>query len=82
MPKNKIKNKDSDKLINQIAKILNVTPKVLIKKNDFSKFDEWDSLKHLEIITQIEKTKNNKLKKVKNLSEITSLKKILSLIKD
>ena len=82
MPKNKIKNKDSDKLINQIAKILNVTPKVLIKKNNFSKFDEWDSLKHLEIITQIEKTKNNKLKKVKNLSEITSLKKILSLIKD
>ncbi len=82
MPKNKIKNKDSDKLINQIAKILNVTPKVLIKKNDFSKFDEWDSLKHLEIITQIEKTKNNNLKKVKNLSEITSLKKILSLIKD
>tara|TARA_B100001173_G_C15881821_1_gene501794 strand:+ start:53 stop:301 length:249 start_codon:yes stop_codon:yes gene_type:complete len=82
VPKNKIKNKDSDKLINQIAKILNVTPKVLIKKNDFSKFDEWDSLKHLEIITQIEKTKNNKLKKVKNLSEITSLKKILSLIKD
>tara|TARA_Y100000741_G_scaffold361966_1_gene346867 strand:+ start:1470 stop:1718 length:249 start_codon:yes stop_codon:yes gene_type:complete len=82
VPKNKIKNKDSDKLINQIAKILNVTPKVLIKKNDFSKFDEWDSLKHLEIITQIEKTKNNNLKKVKNLSEITSLKKILSLIKD
>ncbi len=85
MPKNKTnksKNTNTEKLINQIAKILNVTPKILIKKNEFSKFDEWDSLKHLEIITQIEKIKNNKFKKIKNLSQITSLKKILSLTKD
>ena len=52
-----------------------------IKKNDFTKFKEWDSLKHLEIITELDKILGKKIKKVKNPSQITNLKKILSILK-
>ena len=51
------------------------------KKNDFTKFKEWDSLKHLEIITELDHILGKKIKKVKNPSQITNLKKILSILK-
>ena len=53
----------------------------LVKKNDFTKFEEWDSLKHLEIITELDQILGKKIQKVKNPSQITNLKKILSILK-
>ena len=84
MPKTNKKHKKNilDDVTKKIAKILGVSKDNLIKKNDFSKFEEWDSLKHLEIITQLEKLLGNKVKRIKNLSETTNLKKILSLVKN
>ena len=84
MPKTNKKHKKNilDDVTKKIAKILGVSKVNLIKKNDFSKFEEWDSLKHLEIITQLEKLLGNKVKRIKNLSETTNLKKILSLFKN
>ena len=84
MPKTNKKHKKNilDDVTKKIAKILGVSKDNLIKKNDFSKFEEWDSLKHLEIITQLEKLLGNKVKRIKNLSETTNLKKILSLFKN
>ena len=52
--------------------------------NDESSMDtieNWDSLKHLEIITELDKLIGNKIKNIKDFSKLTSLKKILSLIK-
>ncbi len=73
--------KTENLIITRIAKILKVTKKDLIKKNDFTKLAEWDSLKHLEIITELDKVLGKKIKKVKNPSQITNLKKILSILK-
>tara|TARA_Y100000741_G_C17929966_1_gene427281 strand:- start:176 stop:406 length:231 start_codon:yes stop_codon:yes gene_type:complete len=73
--------KTEDLIIAKIAKILSVKKKDLMKKNDFTKFKEWDSLKHLEIITELDKIMGKKIKKIKNPSQITNLKKILSILK-
>ncbi len=73
----KIKNN----LIKKIAKKLKTSEKNLIKKDDFQNFENWDSLIHLEILSLIEKSYGNKINKIKNLSQITSLKKIFSKLK-
>ena len=73
--------KTENLIITKIAKILSVKKKDLVKKNDFTKLAEWDSLKHLEIITELDKVLGKKIKKVKNPSQITNLKKILSILK-
>jgi acyl carrier protein len=73
--------KTENLIITKIAKILSVKKKDLVKKNDFTKFKEWDSLKHLEIITELDKILGKKIKKVKNPSQITNLKKLLSILK-
>ena len=54
---------------------------MLIKKDDFSLLENWDSLKHLEIITEIDEILDNRLSKIKNAEQLTSLKKILNLVK-
>lgn len=69
------------KIINKLSKILNIKKEILIKKDDFSQLENWDSLKHLEIITAIDEILDNKLNKIKNVAQLTSLKKILKLIK-
>ena len=68
------------KIIEKLSKILSVKKNDLIKNNDLRKLEEWDSLKHLEIITVLDKLLKNKLKKVKNPNELTNIKKIISLI--
>jgi acyl carrier protein len=76
-----MKNKLETKIINKLSKILKVKKEILIKKDDFSSLENWDSLKHLEIITEIDQILNNKLSKIKNAEQLTSLKKILNLVK-
>ena len=70
-----------DKVITKISKILNVKKNELIKIDNFLKLENWDSLKHLEVITELDKLLGNKIKNIKDFSKLTSLKKILSLIK-
>ena len=70
--------KKEEVFINKLSKILNVKKNDLLKKDDFTKFEEWDSLKHLEIITELDKLLGKKIKKI---SELKSLKKISSLLK-
>ena len=76
-----MKNKLETKIINKLSKILKVKKEILIKKDDFSLLENWDSLKHLEIITEINQILDNKLSKIKNTEQLTSLKKILNLVK-
>ena len=76
-----IKKKNLEKkIIDKLSKILSVKKDDLIKNNDMTKLEKWDSLKHLEIITVLDKFLKNKLKKVKNPNELTTVKKIISLI--
>ena len=76
-----MKNKLEIRIIDKLSKILKVKKEILIKKDDFSSLENWDSLKHLEIITEINQILNNKLSKIKNAEQLTSLKKILKLVK-
>ena len=71
----KIKNN----LINKISKILNIKTSDLKENKNFSSFEEWDSLKHLEIITLLDEVLGKKIKN-KNFSKINNLKNILSLL--
>lgn len=73
----KIKNN----LIKKIAKKLKTSEKNLIKKDNFQNFGNWDSLIHLEILSLIEQSYGNKINKIKNLAQMTSLKKIFSKLK-
>ena len=76
MPKKK--NKNSEKIfISKISKVLNVSVNDLLKKDDFTKIEGYDSLKHLEIITQIDKVYGKKIKKIGDISKLTSVKKII-----
>tara|TARA_B100000780_G_C21020925_1_gene409190 strand:- start:403 stop:642 length:240 start_codon:yes stop_codon:yes gene_type:complete len=68
-------------IIKSVAKILKTTDKKLIKKDDFQKFEIWDSLIHLEILSILEKQIGSKINKINNLASLTSLKKILTKIK-
>jgi len=76
-----MKNTLEIKIINKLSKILKVKKEILIKKDDFSLLENWDSLKHLEIITEINQILKNRLSKIKNAEQLTSLKKILKLVK-
>ena len=76
MPKKKI-NKLEEVFISKISKILSVSKNELLKKDDFSKIDGYDSLKHLEIITLIDKLYGKKIKKIGDLSKLNSVKKII-----
>ncbi len=76
-----MKNKLETRIVDKLSKILKVKKEILIKKDDFSSLENWDSLKHLEIITAINQILKNKLSKIKNAEQLTSLKKILKLVK-
>ena len=71
----KIKNN----LIKKISRILNIRTSDLKENKNFSSFEEWDSLKHLEIITLLDEVLGKKIKN-KNFSKITNLKNILSIL--
>lgn len=73
-------NSEKKNIVKKIANILKTDEKKLIKIDKFSKFETWDSLVHLEILSVLEKNFGNKLSKIKNFSELNSLKKILAKI--
>jgi acyl carrier protein len=73
-------NTKNRKTVKKIAALLKTTEEKLLKLDNFQKFENWDSLIHLEILSILEKNYGKKLNKIKNLSELMSLKKILSKI--
>jgi len=87
MPKKKIKSlkkkiKNPKKnlqniFISKISKILNISKNELLKKDDFTEIEGYDSLIHLEIITQLDNIFGKKIKKIHDMSKLTSIKKIM-----
>ena len=64
-----------------ISKILKMSPQKIEKTDDYTKMENWDSLAQLDIISAIDKKLNGKIGKIKNIAEIKSVKKIISLLK-
>ncbi len=73
-------NTKEKKTIKKIATLLKTSERKLLELDNFKKFESWDSLIHLEILSILEKSYGKKLNKIQNLSELTSLKRILSKI--
>ncbi len=79
---NHMKKKPSKhEIIKIIAKILKLSPLKVEKIDNYEKMDNWDSLAQLDIISALDKKLNGKIGKIKNITEIKSVKKILSLLK-
>jgi len=76
--KKKISEKD---IIKIISKILKISPAIVIKTDNYNKMKNWDSLAQLDIISAIDTKINGKIGKIKNISEIYSVKKIIGLLK-
>ena len=64
-----------------ISKILKMGPQKIEKIDDYTKMESWDSLAQLDIISAIDKKLNGRIGKIKNIAEIKSVKKIISLLK-
>ncbi len=77
-----MKKKNSEKdIIDIISKVLKISPANVIKIDNYNKMKNWDSLAQLDIISAIDTRLNGKIGKVKNISEIQSVKKIISLLR-
>ena len=64
-----------------IAKKLKMPTLQVEKLDNFSKMNSWDSLAHLEILSALDAKLNNKVNKIKNISDIRSTKKIIAILK-
>ena len=75
------KKTSKEEIIKIVAKILKMSPQKIEKIDNYEKMDNWDSLAQLDIISALDKRLNGKIGKIKNITEIKSVKKILSLLK-
>ncbi len=75
------KKPSKEDILKIISKILKMSPQKIQKIDDYSKMENWDSLAQLDIISAMDKRLNGKIGKIKNIAEIKSVKKILSLLK-
>ena len=53
-------------LLSKISKILSIKSDKLLKIDDFSKIEKWDSLIHLQIITLLDNLFGARISKIKN----------------
>ena len=53
-----------------ISKILKMTPAQLEKIDNYNKMKNWDSLAQLDILSALDTRLDNKISKIKNISQI------------
>jgi acyl carrier protein len=75
------KKPSKEDIVKIIAKILKMSPQKIEKIDNYSKMDNWDSLAQLDIISALDTKLNGKIGKIKNIAEIKSVKKIVTLLK-
>ena len=63
-----------------IAKILKTSVKNLEKKDNLETYAKWDSLVHLEIISKLDKILKGAISELSQVSNETSIKKILKIL--
>jgi len=64
-----------------IAKILKTSVNNLEKKDNLESYAKWDSLVHLEIISKLDKILKGAISELSQVSNETSIKKILKILK-
>ena len=75
------KKSSKEDIVKIIAKILKMTPQKVEKIDNYTQMDNWDSLAQLDIISALDTKLNGKIGKIKNIAEIKSVKKIITLLK-
>jgi acyl carrier protein len=75
------KKPSKEDIIKIISKILKMSVQKVVKIDNYTKMDSWDSLAQLDIISALDKKLNGKIGKIKNIAEIKSVKKIITLLK-
>ena len=76
--KNKISKENIYKII---SKILKVPEKKLIKIDKLKSIESWDSMAQLDILSAIDEKLGNKLSNLNEIASITSIKKLINLLK-
>jgi acyl carrier protein len=69
------------KLKNLISKILKVKSEKITLNSSMNNVEQWDSLAHLSILSELDKLSKGKAGKIKGLSNSVSVKEILKLLK-
>ena len=69
------------KLKKIIAKILKIKLEKITLNSGMNNIEQWDSLAHLSILSELDKQTNGKASKIKGLSNSISIKEILKLLK-
>ena len=72
----------SEKILkNLISKILKVKTEKITLNSGMNNLEQWDSLAHLSILSELDKLSKGKASKIKGLSNATTLGNILKLLK-
>lgn len=69
------------KLKSLISKILKVKKEKVTLNSGINNLEQWDSLAHLSILTEIDNFTRGKASKIRGLSNATTVKEILKLLK-
>jgi acyl carrier protein len=69
------------KLKSLISKILKVKKEKITLNSGINNLEQWDSLAHLSILTEIDNFTRGKASKIRGLSNATTVKEILKLLK-
>ena len=69
------------KLKNLISKILKIKSEKITLSSGINNIEQWDSLAHLSILSEIDKLSKGKAGKIKGLSNSTTVKEIFKLLK-
>jgi acyl carrier protein len=72
---------NEEKLKNLISKILKVKKDKITLSTGINNLEQWDSLAHLSILTEIDNFSKGKASKIKGLSNANTVKEILKLLK-
>jgi acyl carrier protein len=73
---------NEEKLKNLISKILKVKKDKITLNTGINNLEQWDSLAHLSILTEIDNFSKGKASKIKGLSNANTVKEILKLLKN
>ena len=69
------------KLINLISKILKIKAEKVTLNSGMNNHEQWDSLAHLSILSELDNLSKGKASKIKGLSNATTANEILKLLK-
>ena len=70
------------KLKNLISKILKIKTEKVTLNSGMNNLEQWDSLAHLSILTEIDNLTKGKASKIRGLSNANTVKEILKLLKN